>query len=43
MCPASNEKQQTTYDGEKKLKHSEKRTPANTWAYWKLKPSNKWR
>ena len=27
----------------KKLERSEKRKPANTWEYWKLTPSNKWR
>ena len=27
----------------KKSERSEKRKPTNTWEYWKLTPSNKWR
>ena len=42
---ASKEKRQTTSDCQTKtkLERPEKRKSANTWAYWKLTPSNKWR
>ena len=50
MRRTSNEKWETTHDrrnrttkSRKKLKHSEKRKPINTWGYWKLTLSNKWR
>ena len=28
---------------QEKIEHSAKRKPTNTWGYWKLTPSNKWR
>ena len=45
---ANNETLETTQDGKnrpikprRKLEHSEKRKPINTWEYWKPTPSNK--
>ena len=39
MCHASYEKRQTTHDT--RLERSEERKRTNTWASWKLMPSNK--
>ena len=46
MYHSSNEKRQLTEWNNQiktKLEHLKKRKPTNTWGFWKLTPSNKWR